>query len=347
MAIFAIVINEQRTFGGELDDEIDRQLSGPSEPEISVPRYFGDPANYVNNINLLSYTTSILNQDVNSALLTFPSKNLLPIHFNLTTLSTKALFGNLALLGLGAYLLSFIPVGGSNHYQHRNDGPDLGYGLQRDSEIFFDEFGNEIDDYDYQYPDSFDFDSFSSFSSASEPQASLRKANGEPVNRQGTSRSIRGKQERKGVQRANILQDLSQKFWSIFGSPVKRADSSATTGFGFQSLMKRYDDYWKRRRSGIVDKATQVHDSTFSASNRNQVFANSRPHHRSLHNNDQQYRHSHPHSHNIQHSSPSWQHPDSEKSGTLEDADVTKVYRSNYGEVENARKDSVEYVYSQ
>ena len=70
-------------------------------PEISVPRYFGDPANYVNNINLLSYTTSILNQDVNSALLTFPSKNLLPIHFNLTTLSTKALFGNLALLGLG------------------------------------------------------------------------------------------------------------------------------------------------------------------------------------------------------------------------------------------------------
>jgi len=345
MAIFAIVINEQRTFGGELDDEIDRQLSGPSEDLKAESRFSFVTSSFydwIKNVNFVNY---------GSYYLTFPEKTSSSIFVNGTVSNVFPLSYTLAGAALiayvSAYLLSFIPVGGSNHYQHRNDGPDLGYGLQRDSEIFFDEFGNEIDDYDYQYPDSFDFDSFSSFSSASEPQASLRKANGEPVNRQGTSRSIRGKQERKGVQRANILQDLSQKFWSIFGSPVKRADSSATTGFGFQSLMKRYDDYWKRRRSGIVDKATQVHDSTFSASNRNQVFANSRPHHRSLHNNDQQYRHSHPHSHNIQHSSPSWQHPDSEKSGTLEDADVTKVYRSNYGEVENARKDSVEYVYSQ
>jgi len=310
MAIFAIVINEQRTFGGELDDEIDRQLSGPSEDLKAESRFSFVTSSFydwIKNVNFVNY---------GSYYLTFPEKTSSSIFVNGTVSNVFPLSYTLAGAALiayvSAYLLSFIPVGGSSHYQHRNDGPDLGYGLQRDSEIFFDEFGNEIDDYDYQYPDSFDFDSFSSFSSASEPQASLRKANGEPVNRQGTSRSIRGKQERKGVQRANM-----------------------------------YDDYWKRRRSGIVDKATQVHDSTFSASNRNQVFANSRPHHRSLHNNDQQYRHSHPHSHNIQHSSPSWQHPDSEKSGTLEDADVTKVYRSNFGEVENARKDSVEYVYSQ
>ena len=95
----------------------------------------------------------------------------------------------------GAYLLSLIPIGGSS-YNHRSDGPHLGHGLQRDEQIFFDEYGNEMEDYDYQYPDSFDYDSYSFSSAASEKKATVKRPKTAPLLKRSQARSMDGSNQR-------------------------------------------------------------------------------------------------------------------------------------------------------
>jgi len=344
IAVLTLTLFVQNLLCSDLDDEIDVKLSSPTEAESSsLPRYFANFGSFFNNLDLISYTASTLGQDVNSYYLAFPSKAIFPVYVNMSTPSAKAVFGNLALLGLGAYLLSFIPIGATNSYQNRNDyfDPDLGYGLQRDTEIFFDEFGNEITDYDYQYPDSIDFESFSSFSSASEPKVSTRKVNGQPVNRKGVSRAIKHNKDKKSIERPGILEDLSSKFWSLFGSPVKRTGNSASEGFGIDKILKRYDEYWRRRRSGISKKSSKIAENTFRNKDRkttnHQYPKNAAPipASRSIPRFDSFVK------------GPSWPGQETVSKGTFGDTDIEQVYGNHFG-VDKAAKDStVEYVYSQ
>jgi len=156
---------------------------------------------WIKNVNFVNY---------GSYYLTFPEKTSSSVFFNGTVSNvfplTYTLAGAALIAYVSAYLLSFIPVGEANEHQNRNDyfEPDLGYGQNRDTEIFFDEFGNEITDYDYQYPDSIDFGSFSSFSSASEPKITTRKIDGEPVNRKGDGRSVKTKKTAKSLERPGM-----------------------------------------------------------------------------------------------------------------------------------------------
>jgi len=345
LSVLILTVFVQKSSCSDLDEEIDVKLSTPIEPESSLPRYFANFGSFFNNLDLISYTASTLGQDVNSYYLAFPSKAIFPVYVNMSTPSAKAVFGNLALIGLGAYLLSFIPIGATSSH-NRNDyfDPDLGYGLQRDTEIFFDEFGNEITDYDYQYPDSIDFDSFSSFSSASEPKVTTRRVDGQPVNRKGVSRAIKHKKEPKSIERPGILQDLSTKFWSLFGSPVKRAGNSASEGFGIDKIIQRYDDYWKRRRSGTPKKSSNTPENTFRQKSRNSAnhqYAKPSaplPTTRGIPGFDSFIK------------GPSWpgQNQNTVSKAAFGDTDVDEVYGNHFGVEENKNKDStVEYVYSQ
>jgi len=339
----------QDSICSELDDEIDVKLSSPTEPESSVPRYFANFGSFFNNIDLISYTASILNQDVNALYLAFPSKSIFPVYVNMSTPSTKAVFGNLALIGLGAYLLSFIPIGATSSHRNRNDyyDPDLGFGLQRDTEIFFDEFGNEITDYDYQYPDSIDFGSFSSFSSASEPKVTTRRVDGQPVNRKGVSRAIKPKKEPK----SGILEDLSTKLWSLFGPSVKRAGNSASDGFGIDKILQRYEDYWKRRRSGPSKKSSNIVDNTFRQKDKtalnHQYTKGGAP---IPYGQEKAY--NFPNNHRGPGfdsfvKGPSWPGQNKVSKGTFGDTDIEEVYGNHFGVDENKKDSTVEYVYSQ
>jgi len=353
ITVLTFVALVQKSQCSELDDEIDVKLSDPTTPEPSLPRYFADIGSFVSNIDLISYTASILNNDVNSYFLAFPSKAVFPVYVNLTTQSAKAVFGNLALIGLGAYLLSFIPVGEANEHQNRNDyfEPDLGYGQNRDTEIFFDEFGNEITDYDYQYPDSIDFGSFSSFSSASEPKITTRKIDGEPVNRKGDGRSVKTKKAAKSLERPGILEDLSSKFWTLFGSPVKRAGNSASDGFGIEKILHRYEDYWKRRRSGILKKSSNIEENTFRHKDRKSgAHQYAKPSAPIPYGQDESYHY--PTTHGVPGldtfvKGPSWPGQNTENKNAFGDTDIEEVYGNHFGVDDSNADNPVEYVYSQ
>jgi len=343
LSVLILTVFVQNSSCSDLDEEIDVKLSTPIEDLKAESRYsfvtttFYD---WIKNVNLVNY---------GSYYLTFPEKTTSSVFFNGTVSNVFPLSYTLAGAALiayvSAYLLSFIPIGATSSH-NRNDyfDPDLGYGLQRDTEIFFDEFGNEITDYDYQYPDSIDFDSFSSFSSASEPKVTTRRVDGQPVNRKGVSRAIKHKKEPKSIERPGILQDLSTKFWSLFGSPVKRAGNSASEGFGIDKIIQRYDDYWKRRRSGTPKKSSNTPENTFRQKSRNSAnhqYAKPSaplPTTRGIPGFDSFIK------------GPSWpgQNQNTVSKAAFGDTDVDEVYGNHFGVEENKNKDStVEYVYSQ
>jgi len=341
LSVFTITAFVQKTLCSDLDEEIDVKLSTPTEDLKAESRYsfvtttFYD---WIKNVNLVNY---------GSYYLTFPEKTTGSVFFNGTVSNVFPLSYTLAGAALiayvSAYLLSFIPIGATSSGHNRNDyfDPDLGYGLQRDTEIFFDEFGNEITDYDYQYPDSIDFDSFSSFSSASEPKVTTRRVDGQPVNRKGVSRAIKHKKEPKSIERPGILQDLSSKFWSLFGSPVKRSGNSASEGFGIDKIIQRYDDYWKRRRSGTSKKSSNIPENTFRHKDRNSAnhqYAKPSaplPTTRGIPGFDSFIK------------GPSWPGQNTVSKATFGDTDVDEVYGNHFGVEENKKDSAVEYVYSQ
>jgi len=310
LIVFTLTILVQDCVCSELDDEIDVKLSSPTEDLKAESRYsfvtttFYD---WIKNVNFVNYGAYYL---------TFPEKTSSSVFFNGTVSNVFPLSYTLAGAALiayvSAYLLSFIPIGTTSGHRNRNDyyDPDLGFGLQRDTEIFFDEFGNEITDYDYQYPDSIDFGSFSSFSSASEPKVTTRRVDGQPVNRKGvSSRAIKPKKEPKSGM---------------------------------------YEDYWKRRRSGPSKKSSIV-DNTFRQKDKtslNHQYTNGggpipygqekafASNHRGP-GFDSFVR------------GPSWPGQNKVSKGTFGDTDIDEVYGNHFGVDENKKDSTVEYVYSQ
>jgi len=287
--VFIFICVLQKSKCGELDDEIDDKLTDPTGTTSNLPRHlsiFSDSiSSFVKSISLLSYDTSIISQSINNYYLSFPDKkSLLPLYFNLTDQTSKAFLGNLVFLGLGAYLVSYLPFGAiSRRYGNDEFVEELGFGLQRDSDITFDEFGNEItfdefgneitfdefgngiDSYDYQYPDSLDFNTFRA---ASEPKQTTRKINGDLVDRKGSI----GKKRPNSIEKPGIFEDLSSKFWSYFGSPVKRAFSESR---GIQGFYERYEDYWKQRRNGFRRRSSKIEENTFRNKERNNALTGS------------------------------------------------------------------------
>eukprot|EP00090_Calanus_glacialis_P040337 TRINITY_DN7029_c0_g1_i1.p1 TRINITY_DN7029_c0_g1~~TRINITY_DN7029_c0_g1_i1.p1 ORF type:complete len:322 (-),score=49.99 TRINITY_DN7029_c0_g1_i1:180-1145(-) len=302
------------TQSSELDDEIDKQLSHPTEVLKAESRYsyvtstFYDWVKNVNFVNYGAYYLTFPEKTSSSVFVNGTLSNVFPLSY---TLAGAALIAYVS-----AYLLSFIPVGESSDHRNRNDDfdPDLGFGLNRDTEIFFDEFGNEIDDYDYQYPDSIDFGSFSSFSSASEPKISTRKTNGDLVDRKGDGRSINTKKTAKSIGRTGV-----------------------------------YEDYWKKRRSGILKKSSNVEENTFR--NKNRISAVNhylKPNAPLPYGKEEPYHY--PTSQDTPgsyHSGPSWPGQDTENEGGIGESDIAEVYGKHFG-VDGGNGDTpVEYVYSQ
>jgi len=229
----------------ELVEEIDNKLipetkEGSAKKTSLLPRY----------INLMSSITTWLN-DVGwinygdyTSFLTLPDKSL-PLYFNASDQTIHALVGNLAAIGFGAYLLSFLPGSSSSHAYGSDipfyDEDDLGYGLARDQDFkdFYD------DDYDYQYPDSPDDWSFAA------SEAKRKRVKSDRMGGAGKRRRPNGERRRQYYQQRYQGPGLFESLTNLFMGPMERMGEAVVDPEGFvQHFAKRYDEYWQRRRGG-------------------------------------------------------------------------------------------------
>jgi len=281
--VFIFICVLQKSKCGELDDEIDDKLTDPTGEDLKAEsRYsfvtstFVDWAKNLGFVNYNGYYITFPEKTTSSILVNGTTSNIFPLSY---TLAGAALVAYVS-----AYLVSYLPFGViSRRYGNDEFVEELGFGLQRDSDITFDEFGNEItfdefgneitfdefgngiDSYDYQYPDSLDFNTFRA---ASEPKQTTRKINGDLVDRKGSI----GKKRPNSIEKPGIFEDLSSKFWSYFGSPVKRAFSES---HGIQGFYERYEDYWKQRRNGFKRRSSKIEENTFRNKERNNALTGS------------------------------------------------------------------------
>jgi len=188
---------------GNLDDEIDEKLSDHTGELVAESRYSFVTSSFydwIKNIKFISYGSS-------GYYFTLPDKTSTSILVNGTTSTVFPLAYTLVGAGLiayvSAYLLNFIPIDGSSSRNDEfGDYPgDPGYGPQRDSDHPFDELYDE--DYDYQYPDSLDFNTYQDASEQSEPKLPTRKINEDLQSKKGKSRKV-GRKRQKAVDRQGM-----------------------------------------------------------------------------------------------------------------------------------------------
>jgi len=208
----------------------------------------GDLSSQERVIDIGTYVQQWINDIVwvdweNSKYFAFPQKSL-PIYFNVTNLESRAFIGGLFLASVGGYLLTQIPI--IDGLRRSTDDEDLGFGRTYDE---FDEADSGFDydvsaEYEYNYPDSF-------YSAASEPEGTF-------LRKDKKRRKMKSKMKRRSGIRFDEVLERKQKESSIFDTitsavralfnPTAR-NSDTLLGGGFEALVKRYDGYWRRRRS--------------------------------------------------------------------------------------------------
>jgi len=227
--VFVVIFVKISSCESELEET--RGEPSPLDRAVDIGTYI---QSWINNINWVDFN--------NNKFVSFPQK-VIPIYLNVTELQTRAYIGGLLLAGLGGYILTQIPIiDGLRRSTDYDD--DLGYGRT------YDEFGDEYDistEYEYSYPDSF-------YSAASEPagnfvrkkkknsgewrSADMKRRTGDP----GTPGAKARRQKEPG-----LFDTITNAVKSIFNPNLKRSDT--LLGGGLEAIVKRYDKYWKTRRS--------------------------------------------------------------------------------------------------
>jgi len=229
----------------ESDLEESREEPSSESSESSGGKYLSFTTSSVlewfRSLNFVSYTNILPGYYV-----TFPANKDKRAYLNDTSGAFPLLY-TLAGAGLVAYvsgyILTQIPIiDGLRRSTDYDD--DLGYGRT------YDEFGDEYDistEYEYSYPDSF-------YSAASEPasnfvrkkkknsgewrSADMKRRTGDP----GTPGAKARRQKEPG-----LFDTITNAVKSIFNPNLKRSDT--LLGGGLEAIVKRYDKYWKTRRS--------------------------------------------------------------------------------------------------
>jgi len=220
----------------ESDLEESRGEPSPLDRAVDIGTYI---QSWMNNINWVDFNSN--------KYFAFPQK-VIPIYLNVTELQTSAYIGGLLLAGVGGYILTQIPIiDGLRRSTDYDD--DLGYGRT------YDEFDDEYDisaEYEYSYPDSF-------YSAASEPEgsfvkkkkrnngewksANMKRRTGDHHGSPGGSEGVLARRQKE----PGLFDTITNAVKSIFNPNVKRSDT--LLGGGLEAIVKRYDTYWKTRRS--------------------------------------------------------------------------------------------------
>jgi len=241
----------------ESDLEESREESSPLDRAVDIGTYI---QSWINNINWVDYN--------NNKFFAFPKK-VIPIYLNVTELQTRAYIGGLLVAGLGGYILTQIPIiDGLRRSTDYDD--DLGYGRT------YDEFDDEYDistEYEYSYPDSF-------YSAASETTGSFvrkkKKANGEwrsaNMKRRTGDPGAPGAKARRQKE-PGLFDTITNAVKSIFNPNVKRSDT--LLGGGLEAIVKRYDTYWKTRRSSAGKPNWELNLDTPRKQSRSEVISRS------------------------------------------------------------------------
>jgi hypothetical protein len=235
----------------DLVEEIDSKFLSPTLTDptsglgenVQLPRYLlSSLTNWLNSVGWKTYGDY-------SHYLTLPDKSL-PLTFNASSQTVHALVGNLVAVGLGAYLLSFLPTATSvQSYGSDTTGyPDLGHGLARDQD-FYDLY--QESDYDYQYPDSLD-----DWDIAGPGVFHGSKRKRIKSDRMGDGAG--GKRRRQGERRRPVRPQgpgLMESLLSTLLGPLERMGTAVVDPQYFLTeFARRYDEYWRRRRGDPVRK---------------------------------------------------------------------------------------------
>jgi len=203
----------------------------PQERVVDVGTYIQQ---WMNDINWVDYNSI--------KYFAFPKKSL-PIYFNVTSLEARAYIGALFLASVGGYLLTQIPI--IDGLRRSGDDEDLGFGRTYDE---FEEtepgFDYDVSEYEYNYPDSF-------YGAASDQKGSFvrksKKKKGEKSQMKRRTGIRFDEVLARKHKESGIFDTIASAVKSIFSPPVKRSET--LLGGGFEAMMKRYDGYWKKRRS--------------------------------------------------------------------------------------------------
>jgi len=234
------------------ESDLEETRADPSSASSESAKYLSFTTSsvleWLRSLNFVSYTNILPGYYV-----TFPANKDKRAYLNDTSGAFPLLY-TLAGAGLVAYvsgyILTQIPIiDGLRRSTDYDD--DLGFGRT------YDEFDDEYDisaEYEYSYPDSF-------YSAASEPAgsfvrkkkktigerrslANMKRRNGDPgtPGEQGAEGGIARRQKEPG-----LFDSITNAVKSIFNPNVKRSDT--LLGGGLEAIVRRYDKYWKTRRS--------------------------------------------------------------------------------------------------
>jgi len=197
---------------------------------------------FFRSLGFVAYTDTIPGYFI-----TFPGNKEQNAYFNSTSNVFPLVYtltGAALVAYVSGYLLTQIPI--IDGLRRSTDDEDLGFGRTYDE---FDEADSGFDydvsaEYDYNYPDSF-------YSAASEPEGTF-------LRKDKKRRKMKSKMKRRSGIRFDEVLERKQKESSIFDTitsavralfnPTAR-NSDTLLGGGFEAFVKRYDGYWRRRRS--------------------------------------------------------------------------------------------------
>jgi len=226
----------------ELETEL--EATDPSDPRFTfVTNSFSE---FIRNLGFVNYAGGFLP----GFYITFPSEKGKNVFLNSTTDAfplAYTLAGAAMVAYVSAYLLSFIPLP-STGYGYSGDTEldlglgNLGFGLQRDLSEYEDEYFPEVEAFEYEYPDSF-------YKAASEVQ--VKKVKPGKKKRKISKRTGTGSEEiqEKQLNEPGFFERIVNNIRNFFTPPTYRS-SDLTLGGGFEQRLKRYENYWKRRRNG-------------------------------------------------------------------------------------------------
>jgi len=255
----------------ESDLEESREESSSDSSESGGAKYLtfttSSVLEWLRSLNFVSYTNILPGYYV-----TFPANKDKRAYLNDTSDAFPLLY-TLAGAGLVAYvsgyILTQIPIiDGLRRSTDYDD--DLGYGRT------YDEFDDEYDistEYEYSYPDSF-------YSAASETTGSFvrkkKKANGEwrsaNMKRRTGDPGAPGAKARRQKE-PGLFDTITNAVKSIFNPNVKRSDT--LLGGGLEAIVKRYDTYWKTRRSSAGKPNWELNLDTPRKQSRSEVISRS------------------------------------------------------------------------
>jgi len=197
---------------------------------------------WLRSLGLVAYTGIIPGYYV-----TFPDNKVQNAYFNSTSdvfPLAYTLTGAALVAYVSGYLLTQIPI--IDGLRRSGDDEDLGFGRTYDE---FDEadagFDYDVSEYEYNYPDSF-------YGAASDQKGSFVRKNKKKGEKTKMSRrtglrfdEVLARQHKE----SGIFDTIASAVKSIFSPPVKRQRSETLLGGGFEAMMRRYDGYWRKRRS--------------------------------------------------------------------------------------------------